>query len=428
MLMDSKVVKVPSLLWEGGRELELFFPDTWDVHSCPMEGYGDRALGTQELREAFLNPIASKTIRRLAEERREAVILFDDLTRPTKAKEIVPLILEELALGGIGRDHVRLVAALGAHGSMNRLDFAKKLGEDIVAGYPIYNHNAFGNLEDLGFTSRGTPVKINGEVTECDLKIGVGLVVPHPQAGFGGGSKIILPGISSLETIAFNHWKVGGYASVSKDKGSNLHPSIGWSKVSGNVIRLDMDEAARMVGLDVKVDIIVNGLGETTGIFVGEFREAFRKAVEKARKVYGTRMLPQPDIVVANTYFKANEATLALSLAVENVREGGSVVLIANAPDGQVTHYLYGKFGKRRWGYVRPPPTSLEKIGRLIVFSEYPIKDPFLPIAEPEEMIWLKRWEEVLEELKNRHGDRARVAVYPNADAQRPLEELSGTK
>ncbi|MEM3693289.1 MAG: lactate racemase domain-containing protein [Candidatus Bathyarchaeia archaeon] len=427
MSMNFNTVKVPSLLWEGRKELELLFPDTWDVNLCPMEGYRDPALKIQELREAFSQPIASRTIRKLAEGRREAVILFDDITRPTRAKEIVDLILEELALGGIGRDHVRLVAALGAHGSMNRLDFVKKLGEDIVAHYPVYNHNAFGNLEDLGFTSRGTPVKVNGEVIDCDLKIGVGLVVPHPQAGFGGGSKIVLPGISSLETIAFNHWKVGGYVSEAGSQQSSLHPSIGWSKVSGNVIRQDMDEVAQMVGLDVKVDITVNGLGETTGIFVGDFREAFMKAVEKARRIYGTRMLPEPDIVVANTYFKANEATLALSMAVENVRKGGSVVLIANAPDGQVTHYLYGKFGKRKWGYVRPPPTSLEKVGKLIIFSEYPLKDPFLPIADPEEMIWIRHWKEVLEELKNRHGERARVAIYPNADAQRPLEELKGT-
>jgi hypothetical protein len=56
--------------------------------------------------------------------------------------------------------------------------------------------------------------------------------------------------------------------------------------------------------------------------------------------------------------------------------------------------------------------------GALIVFSPYKQKDPPLPIADPDSMLWLKTWEEVLEELQNLHPGTPRVAVYPNAEVQ----------
>ena len=77
---------------------------------------------------------------------------------------------------------------------MNRVDFAKKLGEETLSRFPVYNHNPFVNCVYVGTTSYGTEVFINAEVMKCDLKITIGSIVPHIFAGFGGGSKIIMPG------------------------------------------------------------------------------------------------------------------------------------------------------------------------------------------------------------------------------------------
>jgi nickel-dependent lactate racemase len=298
------------------------------------------------------------------------------------------------------------------------MDFVKKLGEDIVEDFPIYNHNAFSNLTDLGKTKLGTPVQMNSEVMACDLKIGLGSVVPHPGSGFGGGAKIILPGVASIESMAHNHGKVGGISmstffgvdSTSKKR------SIGWGKVEGNPMRSDQEEAARLASLDIKVDVVINGYGETTDVFVGDFADEFRAAARVARGIYATETVSSADIVVSNAYAKASDATLATQSSVIGLKENGTLVVIVNAPEGQVTHYLVGKFGKKSGGPLYAP--YLPKYSRMIVFSQYKVKDPLTPIGEQESVIWTSEWSEVIELLKSTHPGKPTVAVYPYADMQ----------
>ena len=410
-----KTIEVPSLLWYGDIGLKLQFPEDWKIHLGAMPGANRPPLSPEAIRESFLNSIGSETISSLAAEREEVAIIFDDMTRPTRAYEIIPFILDELAKGGISDDHIRFVDALGCHGVDDRTDFVKKLGEDIVERFPVYNHNPFHSLTEIGKTSRGTPVQVNAEVMACDLKIGVGCVVPHPSAGYGGGAKIILPGVVGFDTIYHNH---GVIARVSPGSATR-HPTVGWGKMEENIERLDMEETARLAKLDFKVDAIINERAEITALFTGDFVAEHREAVKLGRRVYETTPIPEADIVVANTYAKANESSLAMSMALASVKKGGTVVLTANTPEAQITHYLGGKFGKERGGRLYFP-RSYPKVGKLVVFSPYKIVDPFLSWGNPDSFVWVKTWTEVLEELRTSDKDKPRVAVYPNAEIQCP--------
>lgn len=418
--LPENAVKLPELAWYGAGFMNLHLPEKWDVTVASMPGYADKPLQTGQVRTSLRNPVGSKDLADLCRDRSEAVVIVDDMTRPTRTYELLPPVLEALRRGGITRDHIRVIVGLGAHGACNRIDFAKKLGEKTVEEYPVYNHNPFGSHVDLGRTSRGTPVQVNGEVMECDLKIGIGLVVPHPQAGFGGGAKIVLPGVVSMDTIAANHGDLGGFRSGD----SKPHPSAGWGKTERNVVRLDMEETAAMAGLDFKLDVLVNGLGETTGVFCGDFVQEHRAAVKVARRTYATEVVPEADVVVANTYGKANEATLSLPLANASVRPGGTVVIIANAPEGQVTHYLYGKFGKMLGGRLFRPSLASPRFGKLIICSQFKIVDPFLPIVNPELITWVGNWAEAIEEIGRPATGDFKVAIYPNAEMQAPREVL----
>ncbi len=414
--MTMSTVKLPSLLWYGNTGLELEFPKEWNVHVCEMPGAKREAMSPQAIKKAVSNPIGSERINSLAAGREEAVIIFDDMTRPTRVYEIVPSILDELRKGGIQDDHIRFVDALGCHGADDRIDFVKKLGEDVVEQFPVYNHNPFYGLTELGETSRGTPVQVNAEVMECDLKIGVGCVVPHPMSGYGGGAKIILPGVTSFETTYRNH----GFVLKSSPESPRNHPSTGWGKVEGNVMRLDVEESARLAQLDVKVDALVNGRGETVAIFAGDFLEEHREAVKMGRTIYETKPLAEPDIVIANTYAKANEAGLGMSMATASLKPGGTVVLVVNTPESLITHYMYGKFGKKRGGglYSERRTQRPANLGRLIVFSPHRVIDPFLSLGPRGSYTWVKTWAEALEELRAIHGGKTRVAIYPNAEIQ----------
>ncbi len=322
-----------------------------------MAGHDRPRLTPDQIKEALARPVGMPPLREYARGRRQVVILFDDMSRVTRAAEIVPFILAELAAAGIKDGQIRFIAAIGCHGAMTRLDFAKKLGEDVLKRFPVYNHSPFDNCVRAGRTSRGTELFINAEVMACDLKIGIGSIVPHIMAGFGGGGKIVLPGVAAYQTIVALH----------SPGGAGVEGTVtGMGAYENNPRRRDVDEAAEIVGLDMKIDAVVNARGETAAIFAGLPRPAYAAALEEARRHYLTAPARDCDIVIANTFAKANEAISGLLVAFPSVRPaGGDVVLIANAPDGQMTHYLMGPFGEGIGGRLRLQMRPPENVKRL---------------------------------------------------------------
>ena len=413
-MTDGKI-RLPQLAWYGNTELEIEFPSSWDVSVCYMKGHRRRALSEKGYREAFANPTGTKPIRRLARGKKEVAILFDDMSRPTRVAEVVLYVLEELKAAGVKDRSIRFIAAVGAHGALTRLDFVKKLGESVLSRFPVYNHNPYENCTYLGETSNGTPVAVNAEVMGCDFKIGIGCLIPHPLTGFGGGSKIILPGVASIDTMAAHHRDL-----IMKLLTKGIDPGIGVATFENNVMRRDIDEAARMAGLDVKIDTVLNGRGQTTAIFVGDPIAAYAEGVKLARKVYATEPAETPDIVVLNAYSKANEAVLAIPLLGGLLRGNqGDLVLIANAPEGQVPHYLVRSFGKNLGGRLWSRPTGpLQDINRFIMLTPYIDIAGADWLAAPEHIVWAKTWPEVLKKLIAAYGKKARVAVVPDATMQ----------
>jgi hypothetical protein len=363
-------------------------------------------MSPQQIKAAIGKPIDIPPIRELAKGKNEVVIIFDDMSRVTRAAQIVPSVLEELAEAGIPDNRIRFIVALGAHGALDRLDFVKKLGEETLGRFPVYNHNAFGNCTYAGKTSTyGTEVYVNEEVMKCDLKIAIGSVVPHPMSGFGGGGKIILPGVVSFKTIKQNHQSFYKTVLENLDK-----PVYGMGVFDDNPMRVDIEEAAVLAGLDVVINCIVN---------TGALAPTYAAAIKEAKTHYRTPRLEGKNIVIANSFSKPNEAFLGLNIAYRAVsREGGDVVLIANAPEGQVTHYLLGTFGLTEGGPLRQPPRMPQYLGRLIIYTEYPDVAGRGWVPQADNVLFLHKWDDVLQTLQESHGADTKVAVYPNADIQ----------
>jgi len=389
---------LPLLAWYGDEELEIDFPETWDVAVCRMKGHGAKPLSDAGIREAFASPIGTRTIKELARGKKEVAILFDDLSRPTPSAVLIPYILEELAGAGIPDDNIRFIAAIGAHGTMNGIDFRKKLGDDVMSRF-------------LGVSKYGTPIEINSEFMSCDLKIGIGVIVPHPY-GFGGGSKIILPGVASMQTIASNHNRLV------------FDPSVAMGKLRDNVILEDIVEAARMARLDVKVDAIVNLKREITALFVGDPVEEHKAGVEVAKEHYATDMVHDADVVVANCFSKANEMLLATPVASPLLAEngGGDMVLVVVTPEGQIHHYFDRSFGKHYgglgWGPLCRKNALPDRTKKLTILAPYPDKVGADWVAPYELINWARGWPEVIQDLEKRYGNKARVAVVPDATIQ----------
>jgi len=401
----AKVIKVPQLSWYGPRELELPLPDSWNVDVRNFAGYNRPAVTDAQIREALEHPIGSRPIRELAKGKKEVAIIFDDIHRPTRVSRVLPFVLEELAKAGIPDDNIRFIAAGGTHAAMDLEDFTKKLGKSIPGKYRCYNHNPFYNCTYIGTTSRGTKVSVNSEFAECDFRIGIGSITPHLFAVFSGGGKIILPGISSIDTIFYNH----GLPCDPADK-------FNYDK---NPVPLDMFEAADLAHLDVNIEGLINLWGDTTNLYVGELRQSHEVGVQAAKEHYFTQKAKNKDIVIANAYAKVTESAAGLGTAFPSLKkEGGDIVVICNAPSGQCVHYLAGP-----WGKIISPKARIQipippHVNRLIVFTEYPDLSGLGYIQPSPKVIMVHKWDDVVSLLQETHGDNADVAVYPNADIQ----------
>jgi len=409
-----EVVVLPQLAWHGLKKLNVTFPADWRIEVCGFAGCARPKMKPAEMKRALAQPLGMAPLGEYARGKKEVVIIFDDMARVTRVSEIVPHVLVELAAAGIEDKQVRFIAANGCHAAMDRSDFAKKLGEDVLKRFPVYNHSPFDNCVYAGTTERGVRLCVNAEVMKCDLKIGIGSVVPHIMAGFGGGGKLILPGVAAYESILALH--------VSRTDTGELEykDSItGMGAVKDNPRRRDINEAAHLAGLDMKIDALVNGRGETVALFAGAPALEYPAALEAAQKHYLTPSAEDCDIVIANTFAKANEAVSGLLVAFPSVRkEGGDVVLIANAPEGQMTHYLMGPFGNEIGGKLqlrmKPPPN----VKRLILFSEYHELSSREFIEDTGQVVMVHDWTQVMKLLAENHGPGTKVAVYPNADIQ----------
>jgi nickel-dependent lactate racemase len=160
----------------------------------------------EEIRGALDNTVGSASITEQAKGKKgRIVVTCDDLSRPTPAARVFPFIVEQLHEAGISDDQIFILGSFGLHHPMNLDHFARKLGDWVVAKYDCVNHNPFFNHVNLGRTSRGTPLKVNKEFVNAELRICISGVKKHRWAGAGGGGKAIVPGVAALETVLYNH-------------------------------------------------------------------------------------------------------------------------------------------------------------------------------------------------------------------------------
>lgn len=419
------LIRLPQLAWYGTKELELPIPDSWQAEVYNMAGFDRPAMKPDEIKVAITNPIGSPPIRELARGKNEVVIIFDDMTRVTRVAELVPFILEELAEAGIPDSRIQFICATGTHMACDRLSFVQKLGEATLARFPVYNHNPFDNCTYVGTTSYGTDIYINAEVMKCDLKIAVGSVTPHPNTGFGGGGKIILPGVSSVETIEHFHRLEAEFKQ--KYPGKLIS---GMGVFDDNPLRLNIEEATALAGLDVKIDCIVNIWGETVAIFAGAPKPTWAAAVSEAKAHYLTPETKGEGIVIANTFAKANEAILVgLNTAFSAVGDNdGDVVLIANAPGGQVTHYLMSDFGKTTSAKLKSLARVPENVNHVIIYTEYSDIAGRGNIEESAKVLFVSNWDDALQALQQFHRVETKVAVLPNGEIQYFLSQIKGKR
>ena len=310
-----------------GQRIGFELPKSWRVLAVaePKETKPIEDVPSK-LESVLEDPIGSRSLRELASKAGNAVIISDDQTRPTPVQLLLPTILDMLNREGVPDDRISVVIGRGTHRPLTEEEVAKKLGKEAVGRVRVEIHDPDDSegLRYLGVSSRGTPIWINRRVVEADLRIGIGNVAPHYFAGYGGGPKIILPGVSGRETIVKNHIMI-------------TDPNTIQGRIDGNPVYADMLEIARKARLDMKIDVMLDMENRVTNIVAGDVEKAHRKGIEELDKVYGFKPPGMADVVIASGYaleenlIQSNKATLSASLMT---KEGGTIILVSGCYDG----------------------------------------------------------------------------------------------
>lgn len=347
---------LPSNNLYGNKPVMIEIPNEWDVKICSFNNAKAKPLSYEEIKTKIVNRDDIKIVD-IAKNKKSAIIILDDITRPTPCEEISLAVISELNKVGISNDNIRFVFAVGCHRAMNREEMVRKLGEEIVSNYKIFSHNPFFNCENIGFTSNGVPIEVNKDVLEADVKIAVGSVTPHAAVGVGGGSKIILPGIASFNAIKEFHLR------TEKDRW-NIN-SIG---------KQMSDEFAKKINLDLKIDAMLNGKGEICELLVGKSWDIIPNNISKIIDAFKTPCDLSGDIYLVNNYFKPSETKLALSGngLLKHIPNNSTIIVSANSPQGSALHYLFGNWGERIGGAMYKGLNEIpDNISKYIALSKY---------------------------------------------------------
>ena len=407
------VVRIPWRVWYGDEWLDLDFPASWQGQTCWPVRAPD--IGEKGIEEALDHPIGTPPLEELARGKRWVSIAVDDISRPTPAAQLMPALMRRLEKAGVDLDRVRVVMGIGTHRPMVQADIVKKIGPLAADRLEVYNNHPYDNTVDLGTSARGTPIRICRFFAESDLKIGVGSITPHGAPGFGGGVKVVIPGVAGIETITAIH-KPGRLKTAFID-------------VDNNEFRAEIEQmVTEKVGLDCIVDAIPNFRRQIAGLFVGDAIRAHRAGVQFGRQVYATDMPAEAvDIAVCNAYPKDTDAhQKAHGLHVLRssprpvVKESGTIVIVSASPEGHGYHGIYGP-GMRYDMWRR----RKEGRGRAMWGAPVISFAPGLTAADARREPIFRRWEEVMKHLLGRYGDQATVAVFPCGSIQLARESVA---
>lgn len=379
------------------------------------------------IRAAINAPIGTRPLSELVQAGQTVAIIMDDVTRATPAHLIVPLLLELLHAAGVRAEDIRLVVALGTHRPMSEAEIVAKVGADVAARYQVVNIPSSRDEEMvyMGTSQNGIPAWVNRAVANADVKIGVGSITPHMDAGYSGGAKIILPGVCSTHTVETFH-----------SKETDIHFNLLGRLDSP--IRQDLEQfVGDCVGLDFIVNTILTPDEQLYQCVAGHFIDAHRVGVRYTQDVYGVPVSRRYPIVLANAYPKDIDlwqCTNALSSGEIIIEEGGTLILLAEARD---RHSAYPNFPHR----IGSDPDELKRafdagevsermtaifgigIGRFKRRFDISLVSKYLTRADAQIMgfAYHERVEDAIRSALEKHGAEAKIAILTHGAITLPL-------
>lgn len=389
--------------------------------SNPME---HERRGADAVEYALENPVGSPKLHTLVNPDQKIVIITSDISRPLPSFDVVPAVLDELYKGGVPKENITIVFGLGSHRKQTPEEMKHLVGERAFNEVKCMDSTPE-DCVDMGTTPSGTPVDITRVVAEADFRIALGNVEFHYFAGYSGGNKALMPGVSTPAAIQANHRLM-----VSNDACAG--------KLEGNPIREDIEEAGKLCPIHFIVNAVLDEHKHIVYAAAGDVIKAHRNACAYLDKMYRKPIPEKADIVIVSQGGAPKDANLyqtqkALDNSKHAVKDGGTIILIGACNEGlgskkfeewlvnaNTSHELVERIGRdfQLGGHKAAAVAMILEYANIILISE--MDDDFVRSIFMEPM---HSAQEAFDEAMEKYGPEAKVLAMPFGGATLPICE-----
>ena len=316
-------VKIPY----GEREIDFDVPDGNLLDVILPREYIAPAKPESIMRNAIMNPIGEDRLSDIAREGDAVAIVVEDETRPCPTPQILELVLNELSRAGVDDSDILIIVGNGMH-SVPDFDSIKRIvGERITRNYRIIANDVLNSdYIMVGKTKYGNEVEVLREYVEKDIKIVTGVIGYHYFAGYDGTRRSILPGISSMKTIQFNH-------RMMFDENARA------GELKNNPVHHDMNDAMHLAGCDFAFNVVLNSNRKVVGAWAGNPDSVLDAGSKVVDEMYKIRVEDEADILITSASGYPHDIDLfqtckAMHMTMQGVRKGGTIILVGECRNG----------------------------------------------------------------------------------------------
>ncbi len=287
--MSHATIELP---WGRNGSLPLNLPEEWSSETAWPDLTGAITNYSAALLQSFNQPEGGVQLESLLHEKSKVAIVVDDPSRWTPVKDVVPVILNRLDAIGVKREQISINFGVGRHRTVDDASMRQRVSDSVVNSYRCYSPpvDDLSHYVDLGTTPEGVPVRVFRPVVEADVRILIGSVLPHLQAGFGGGYKLIFPGCCHRSTLGALHRQ-----GLRGDSGKLLGGDL-----SENPMRKAIRSAATLLpGKCYSISHLLGNVGQVFRIVSGDVDMTQNELSAEAKRRFHVAGSHPADVVIA---------------------------------------------------------------------------------------------------------------------------------
>lgn len=265
---------------------------------------------------------------------KSAAVVVSDKTRLCDYDLYLPWLTNILERKGLDSESITFYIAYGTHPRQSDSESLGIYGSTYRA-YRFIHHDCDDHdaMIDVGVTEKGTRITIRKDILENELIILFGVVSHHYFAGYGGGRKMIFPGLAARDSIYHNHKLFIDFNNL------KLNGNCRSGNLTGNPVAEDLLEIDNHMPEKILITGIPGEDGKIRSLLTGKTYDDFLLACKAYDRQFKNNSGKMFDNVIASAGGYPKDINFiqthkSLHNAASFVRDGGNLILLSECRDG----------------------------------------------------------------------------------------------